>query len=44
MQVVPLGLKSIKRSEINFYKNNWKDVQHKVNNQREETKIDDKKS
>ena len=35
MQVVSLGPKRVKISEINDYKNNWKDVQHKVNNQRE---------
>ena len=35
MQVVPLGPKRVKLSELNDYKSNWQDVQHKVNNQRE---------
>ena len=34
MQVVPLGPKRVKLSEFNDCKK-WKDVQHKVNNQRE---------
>ena len=35
MQVVLFGPKRVKLSEINDYKNNWKDVQHKVSNQQE---------
>ena len=35
MQVVPLGPKRVILSEINDYKSNWKDVQHKVNNEKE---------
>ena len=32
MQVVPLGPKRVKLSEINNFKRNWQDVQPKVNN------------
>ena len=35
MQVVPLGRKRVKLSEINDYRGNWQHGQHKVNNQRE---------
>ena len=42
MQVVRLGRKRVKLSEFNDYKSNWQDVQHKVNNQREGTKNNDK--
>ena len=35
MQVVPLGPKRVKLSEINDYKSNWQDVQHKVTNQQQ---------
>ena len=35
MQVVPLGPNRVGLSEFNDYKNNWKDAQHKVNNQQE---------
>ena len=35
MQVFPLGPKRVKLLEINDYKSKWKDVQYKVNNQRE---------
>ena len=42
MQVVPLGPKRVKLSEINNFKNNWQNVQRKkketiVNTQRAET-------
>ena len=37
MQVVPLGPKRDKLSEINDFKSNWQHVQPKVNNKREET-------
>ena len=33
--IVPLGPKWVKLSEFNDYLNNWKDVQHKVNNWQE---------
>ena len=42
MQVVPLGPKRVKLSELNDFKNNWKDVQHKVNNQQEGTNNNNK--
>ena len=35
MQVVPLGTTRVKLSESTDYKNNQKDVQHKVNNEQE---------
>ena len=44
MQVVPLGRKRVKLSEINSCKSNWQDIQHKVNNQREETKVNDQRA
>ena len=44
MQVVSRGLKRLKLSEINDYKNNWQNVKHKVNNQREETKNKDNRA
>ena len=44
MQVVPLGPKRVKLSECNDYKSNWQDVQHEINDQREETKNDNKRA
>ena len=44
MQVIPLGPKRVKLSENNNYKSNWQDIQHKVNNQQEDTKINDKRA
>ena len=41
MQVVPLGLKWVKLSEINNFKSNWQYVQHKVNDKREENIVND---
>ena len=37
MQVVPLGPKRVKLSEINDYKSSWQHVQPKVSNKWEET-------
>ena len=44
MQVVPLGPKRVKLSEINNSKRNWKDVQPKANEFREETIINDQRA
>ena len=44
IQVVPLGPKRFKLSQINDYKSIWQDVQYKVNNQREETKNNDERA
>ena len=44
MQVVPLGPMRVKLSDINNFNSNWQHVPHKVNNQREETKINDKRA
>ena len=41
MQVVPLGPKRVKLSEIKEYKSNCQHIYPKVNNQREETKVND---
>ena len=43
MQVVPLGPKGVKLSEINDYKGNCQHVQPKINNHREETLREEKK-
>ena len=44
MQVVPLGPKRFKLSDINDYKSNCQDIQYKVNNQREGTKNNNKRA
>ena len=44
MQAVPLCPKRVKLSEINNFKSNWQDVQHKVNNEREETIVNDQRA
>ena len=44
MQVVPLGRERVKLSEINNFKSNWQHVQHKVLNQQEETKVNNKRA
>ena len=43
IQFVPLGPKRVKLSEIHDNKSNWQYVQPKVNNQREETLVNDQK-
>ena len=44
IQVVPLSPKRGKLSETNNFKSSWQYVQHKVNNQREQTKVNDQRS
>ena len=39
MQVVPLGPRRVKLSEINNFKKNWKHVQPKASNKREVKKV-----
>ena len=43
MQVVPFGSKRVKLSEIYNFKSNWQHVQHKVNNKREDTIVNDQR-
>ena len=44
MQVVPLGPTKVILLEIKDYKSNWQHVQSQVNNQQEETKINNKRA
>ena len=43
MQVLPLGPKRVKLSEIHDYKSYWQHVQPKVNNQQEETEVNNQR-